>query len=99
MIAITGKREGPMPVNDTIYLAVKNALVKDGWTISDDPLTIEYGDLYLFIDLGARRTVAAIRGDKLIAVEIKSFPSKSKVADLQQACGPIRGLLFGNEAS
>jgi XisH protein len=76
-----------MPVNDTIYSAVKNALIKDGWTITDDPLTIEYGDLYLFIDLGARRTVAAIRGDKLIAVEIKSFPSKSKVADLQQAVG------------
>jgi hypothetical protein len=76
-----------MPVNDSIYSAVKNALIKDGWTITNDPLSIEYGDLYLFIDLGARRTVTAKRGDELIAVEIKSFPSKSKVADLQQAVG------------
>jgi hypothetical protein len=61
--------------------------MKDGWTITDDPLTIEYGDLYLFIDLGAKRAVAAKRGDEKIAVEIKSFPSKSRVADLQQAVG------------
>lgn len=37
--------------------------------------------MYLFVDVGAERD-----GER-IAVEIKSFPSKSKVADLQQAVG------------
>jgi hypothetical protein len=76
-----------MPASDTIKPAVVAALTKDGWTITDDPLTLEYGDLYLFIDLGATRIVVAERGVERIAVEIKSFPSKSKVTDLQQAVG------------
>jgi hypothetical protein len=76
-----------MPAQDSIHDAVVRALRKDGWTVTDDPLTIEFGDLYLFIDLGAERAVIAERGVERIAVEIKSFPSKSKVADLQQAVG------------
>lgn len=76
-----------MPADDTIKPAVVAALDKDGWTITDDPFTLEIGDLYLFIDLAAVRFVVAKRGMQRIAVEIKSFPSKSKVADLQQAVG------------
>lgn len=30
-----------MPVTDFIHDAVRNALVKDGWTITADPYTIE----------------------------------------------------------
>ena len=76
-----------MPAQDSIHDEVVRALRKDGWTITEDPLTVEFGDVYLFIDLGAERTVVAERGAERIAVEIKSFPSKSKVADLQQAVG------------
>ena len=76
-----------MPANDAIHDAVVSALRKDGWTVTDDPLTIEFEGLYLFVDVGATRAVAAERDDRLIAVEIKSFPSKSAVADLQQAVG------------
>jgi hypothetical protein len=76
-----------VPAQDSIHDAVVVALKKDGWTITNDPLTIEYGDLYLFIDLGAERGINAERGSERIAVEIKSFPSKSKVTDLQQAVG------------
>jgi hypothetical protein len=76
-----------MPAQDSIHDAVVHALEKDGWTISDDPFTLEFGGLYLFVDLGAERTVVADRGAERIAVEVKSFPSKSKVADLQQAVG------------
>lgn len=76
-----------MPAQDSIHDAFVIALEKEGWTITRDPLTIEHGDLYLFIDLGAERTITAERGTERIAVEIKSFPSKSKVTDLQQAVG------------
>jgi hypothetical protein len=76
-----------MPADDSIKPAVVAALTKDGWSITDDPLTVEFGDLYLFIDLGAMKVVKAERGMEKIAVEIKSFPGRSKVADLQQAVG------------
>ena len=76
-----------MPAHDSIHDEVVRALQKDGWTITDDPLTLEFGKLYLFIDLGGERTVAAERGAERIAVEAKSFVSKSKIADLQQAIG------------
>jgi hypothetical protein len=76
-----------MPANDAIHDAVVRALAKDGWSITDDPLTVEFGDLYLFIDLAGERALAARRGDERIAVEIKSFSGRSKVADLQQAVG------------
>lgn len=36
---------------DKIHDAVKNALVKDGWTITDDPFTLEYEEQILFVDL------------------------------------------------
>ncbi|MBI1765228.1 MAG: hypothetical protein HYR56_27765 [Acidobacteria bacterium] len=31
-----------MPRLDTIHEAVKQALINDGWTITDDPYIIEY---------------------------------------------------------
>lgn len=72
---------------DIIHDAVRNALVKDGWTITDDPLTLSYEDLYAFVDLGAERVLAAKRGEEKIAVEIKSFRSRSAVADFERALG------------
>ncbi len=76
-----------MSAHDSIHDPVVRALQKDGWTITNDPLTLEFGDLYLFVDVGAERAVAAERGGERIAVEVKSFTNKSKVADLQQAVG------------
>lgn len=74
-----------MPAQDSIHDAFVTALEADGWTVTQDPLTIEHDGIYLFIDLGADRTITAERGVDRIAVEIKSFPGRSKAADLQQA--------------
>ncbi|MGH7999083.1 MAG: element excision factor XisH family protein [Brasilonema sp.] len=30
-----------MPVRDRYHQSVKNALIKDGWTITDDPLHLK----------------------------------------------------------
>lgn len=76
-----------MSAHDSIHDPVVRALQKDGWTVTHDPLTLEFGDLYLFVDVGAERALAAERGSERIAVEVKSFTNKSKVADLQQAVG------------
>lgn len=76
-----------MPANDAIYVPVKNALIKDGWTIVDDPLTIVYKETTLFADVAAERALAAERGTERIVVEIKSFLGASLIHDLEQALG------------
>ncbi len=76
-----------MPASDIIHDAVKNALIKDGWTITDDPYTIEYEDATVFIDLGAERVIAAERDGERIAVEIKSFVGPSAIHDMELALG------------
>ena len=76
-----------MPAKDVIHDAVKNALVKDGWTITDDPLRLKYKAVNLSVDLGAERTLAAEREGEKIAVEIKSFLNASTINDLKLAIG------------
>ena len=77
-----------MPAKDTYHDAVSRALTKDGWTITDDPLTLSFGGRDLFVDLGAERlTIAAERPGERIAVEIHSFLNLSPVRDLQEAVG------------
>jgi XisH protein len=63
-----------MPAKDRYHDTVKNALIKDGWTITHDPLRIRLArGKNLFVDLGAERLLAAERGTEKIAVEVKSF--------------------------
>jgi len=72
---------------DYDHQIVKTALTKDGWTITHDPLTIEYDKRDLHIDLSAERIIAAERGMKKIAVEIKMSSGPSDVANLPNATG------------
>jgi hypothetical protein len=77
-----------MPARNIHHAAVVHALETDGWTITQDPLLIPYGDRRLFVDLGAERVViAGERGNEQIAVEIASFVADSPVRDLQEAVG------------
>ncbi len=72
---------------DLFHDVVKAALVKDGWTITDDPLFLKVGGVDLFIDLGAEKLLAAERNGKKIAVEIKSFINTSSITDFHLAIG------------
>ena len=76
-----------MPAKDIYHDQVKNALIKDRWTITDDPLILSIGKRDLFVDLGAEKLIAAEKANQKIAVEIKSFVSKSQVRDLENAVG------------
>jgi len=76
-----------MPAKDTYHDAVKNALIKDGWTITHDPLKLKWGINNMYVDLGAERLVAAEKGGQQIAVEIKSFVGLSEINDLENAMG------------
>lgn len=69
------------------HTAVRQALIKEGWTITHDPLTLSFGVHNLYVDLGAERVLAAERDGEQIAVEIKSFVGQSEVADMEQALG------------
>lgn len=76
-----------MPARDFYHDIVKNALVKDGWTITHDPYSMKLGLADLFVDLGAEKLLAAEKGNDKIAVEIKSFLGKSIIAEAQDAIG------------
>ncbi len=76
-----------MPARDIYHDSIKTALIKDGWTITHDPLFIKYGNTELYVDLGAESVLAAEKGLRKIAVEIKSFVGKSELADFEQALG------------
>jgi hypothetical protein len=76
-----------MPAKDLYHATVKTALIKDGWTITDDPLTLAIGERDLYIDLGAEKLLIADRDNQKIAVEVKSFISPSPVKDLENALG------------
>jgi hypothetical protein len=76
-----------MPSRDIYHDHVVNALIRDGWTITDDPLRLRIGKKDLFVDLGAERLLQAEKGTLKIAVEVKSFIGPSDVSDLHEAVG------------
>jgi hypothetical protein len=76
-----------MPRLDIIHNAVKNALIKDGWLITDDPYVIQYRRTVLYADLGAERPIAIERNGQKLVVEVKSFVGASKIQDLKEALG------------
>ncbi len=76
-----------MPARDRDHDAVRAALVADGWIITGDPLRLRYAGDDLYVDLAAERLIGAERGERRIAVEIKSFSGPSEMADLHAAVG------------
>ena len=76
-----------MAAKDKFHDAVKHGLIKDGWTITDDPLTLKIEGINISIDLGAEKLLAAEKEGHKIAVEIKSFLSHSPLTDFHAALG------------
>jgi hypothetical protein len=76
-----------MAAKDVFHNAVKQALIKDGWTITHDPLRIKFGRTNLYIDLAAHNLLAAQRENQFIAVEIKSFIGPSDLDEFHSAIG------------
>lgn len=76
-----------MPAKDLHHDAVVAALIKDGWTITHDPLHLRWGKKDAYLDLGAEKLLAAEKDGRKIGVEIKSFSGPSLMADLEQALG------------
>ncbi len=74
-------------VKDIYHNQVKNALVKDGWHITHDPLFVQFGDVDVYVDLGAEKIIGAEKEGRKIAVEIKSFVRPSVVSEFHTAIG------------
>lgn len=76
-----------MPALDLYHNAVKQALIKEGWTITADPYRIRFQEIDLYADLAAELPIAAERQGQKIVVEIKSFVGRSLMTDLHNAVG------------
>ena len=69
--------------------AVKQALIKDGWAITNDPLHLRYGGFDFYIDLGAEDLLGASKDGRKIAIEIKTFLGASSLRELHVAVGQL----------
>lgn len=76
-----------MPALDRYHHAAKNALIKDGWVITHDPLHLRWGRKDMYVDLGAKRLIVATRSTEKIAVEVKSFLGDSEMQACRDAVG------------
>lgn len=87
-----------MAAKDIFHGIVKEALEKDGWIITDDPLHIRLGGVIdLYIDLGAEKVLAAEKNGRKIAVEIKSFLGASTISDFHLALGQFMNYRYALE--
>ena len=66
-----------MPAKGVFHGAVKNALEKDGWSVTADPLHLKWGKRDFYVDLAASRFYLADKGELRIAIEVKGFTGDS----------------------
>jgi hypothetical protein len=76
-----------MSAKDKFHEAVKNALIKEKWKITHDPLSLDFDNARIQVDLGAERLIAAERDLEKIAVEVKSFLAPSTIYEFHLAVG------------
>lgn len=72
---------------DVFHDNVREALQKDGWTITAEQLRIRLGKASVEVDLMAENIMVLERGDEKIAVEVKSFLKKSIISSFHEAMG------------
>ena len=76
-----------MAAKDAYHEAVVEALRKDRWKVTHDPLYLAVGGVEMYIDLGAEPLIAAEKDDQKIAVEVKSFLQPSTISEFHTAVG------------
>ncbi len=76
-----------MPQKDSHHDLVRNALEKDGWTVTHDPFTIRLEDEKFYVDLAAEKTIETDGETRKIAIEIKVFGGLSFLNEFEKAVG------------
>ncbi|MFK7947400.1 MAG: element excision factor XisH family protein, partial [Saprospiraceae bacterium] len=66
---------------------VKEALIHEGWNITNDPYALKAGDIDYEVDLGAEKLIVASKGVTKILVEVKSFLRQSTTHEMHGALG------------
>jgi hypothetical protein len=84
---------------DIFHNSVKIALQKDGWNITHDPYQLRYGVADVYIDLAAEEAIAAEKGGRKIAVEVKSFAGGSTISEFHTALGQFLNYRIAIEVS
>ena len=84
-----------MAAKDRFHDAVKQALLKDQWVITADPLILKIDKVKFEVDLAAEKVFAAEKAGQKIAVEIKSFLNSSAVRDFHSALGQFLNYRLG----
>ncbi len=84
-----------MAAKDRFHEAVKQALQKEEWVITADPLILKIDKVKFEIDLAAEKVFAAEKAGQKIAVEIKSFLNTSAVTDFHSALGQFLNYRLG----
>ena len=74
---------------DIYHKLVKEALEKEGWTITHDPLYLALGlsRRKVAADFGAEKYLIAEKGIQKILVEVKSFNTPSNINELHHSVG------------
>src|SRR5262249_10783739 len=82
-----GSGGGRMPRKDQIHEAVRKALIKNGWTITDDPYRIEDEEAELQADSRIEKTMPDGSMRRVLVIEIKEFVTASPMNRLEEALG------------
>jgi hypothetical protein len=76
-----------MSAKDLFHKQVRNALEKQQWIITSDPLRFKFGGIDFQVDLAAEKLLTAEKDGEKITVEIKSFLNPSAITDFYAALG------------
>ena len=84
---------------DVYHIHVKEALLKDGWIITHDPLILMPDEDGVAVDLGAQKPITAEKDKRKIAIEVKSFTQPSLIYSFHSAIGQYLNYLLALEQS
>ncbi len=76
-----------MPQTDAYHDSVRNALEKDGCTVTHDPFTIRLEDVKFYVDLAAEKVIETNEETRKVAIEIKVFGGLSFLNEFEKAVG------------
>lgn len=76
-----------MAAKDVFHDAVRHALEKEQWIITDYPSFLRFGGVDMYIDLAAEQLMSAERNGEKIAIEIKSLIGVSATTEFSTVLG------------